>query len=79
MNTEKTSLEKESQTSCLGAVIGCKFFLIMALQRGYNADIPHRLYLTEEDAKKVADEHNRNYDVKWVVKEVKFDEKIYCL
>ena len=58
-------------------VIGCKFFLIMALQKGYNADIPHRLYLTEEDAIEVANKHNREYNVKWVVKPIQFDEKIY--
>ena len=51
----------------------------MALQKGYNADIPHRLYLTEEDAIETANKHNREYDVKWVVKDVRFDEKIYCL
>ena len=51
----------------------------MALQKGYNADIPHRLYLTEEDAIETANKHNREYDVKWAVKEVQFDEKIYCL
>lgn len=70
-NNTKTTLNKAD-------VIGCKFFLIMALQKGYNADIPHRLYLTEEDAIEVANKHNREYDVKWVVKEVQFDEKIYC-
>lgn len=60
-------------------IIGRKFFLIMALQTGYNADIPHRLYLTESDAIETANKHNREYDVKWVVKEVKFDENFYSL